>query len=90
VRIVWERTFGLGRVAAVATFADKIIVAAFDPDEKNVDPEGIAAWRFNSAGEPYDRCIYGSWLVLIHQNMLQDIYAILLTYSREEVVMLGE
>jgi hypothetical protein len=46
-RIVWERTFGLGSVAAVATVGDNIVVAAFDTD-------GEAVWRFNSAGEPID------------------------------------
>jgi hypothetical protein len=46
-QVVWERTFGLGSVAAVATVGDNIVVAAFDTDSE-------AVWRFNSAGEPID------------------------------------
>ena len=39
-KIVWERTFGLGSVAAVATVGDNVVVAAFDTD-------GEAVWRFD-------------------------------------------
>jgi hypothetical protein len=53
-RVLWERTFGLTRAAAVATVADKIVVAAFDKNEKNVGEEDLSVWRFDGSGNLLD------------------------------------
>jgi hypothetical protein len=56
-RVVWEHAFGLGSVAGVATLGDKIVVAAFDADERIAGQEGLAVWRFNGGGELLDHRI---------------------------------
>jgi hypothetical protein len=59
-KIVWERYFGLGKGASVTSRGDKIVVAALDVDEPNINDgyrEDVVVWTFDGAGELLDRRI---------------------------------
>lgn len=91
-QIVWQRSFALGRVAAVATVGDRIVVAAFD-----ADGEGI--WRFTDEGKQVDHFIIDKadqpphpfWLVrLFSDNSNDAFYALSLwseTFQRQETLL---
>lgn len=58
-RIVWEKTFGLGRVASVAVVGEKILVAGFDVTEdgqpRTRERAQVAMWHFDKSGAPLSR-----------------------------------
>ena len=59
-RLSWEKTFGLGKVAAVAVMDDVILVAAFEASGEPVTgpvQARVALWRFSDAGELLDHQI---------------------------------
>jgi hypothetical protein len=64
-KLVWEKTFGLGKIASVAVMNDAIVVAAFEASETSVAERGqaqVAVWRLSYEGE-----------LLAHQIVRDDI-----------------
>lgn len=57
--VLWERTFGLGKVASIAVLNDVIAVLAFDAVARRFERSGarVALWRFDAEGRLLDRQI---------------------------------